>query len=125
MIWKRPCAGLRPVGAADRLGFMGFRLIHICCAVAICASLAAPALANEKRKESCAITANIVSQAVFARMAGQTSDQAKATLRADGSGITGIYKATIPTLVDMVYGFEEDTLGQGVVDEYEAQCLRF
>ncbi|MEO0772821.1 MAG: hypothetical protein AAFZ04_06530 [Pseudomonadota bacterium] len=104
---------------------MGTRFVHITWAGAICALLSAPALANEKRKESCAITADIVSQAVFARMAGQTPDQAKAALRADGSGITGIYKATIPPLVDMVYGFEESTLGQGVVDEYEAQCLSF
>ncbi|MEL7255353.1 MAG: hypothetical protein AAGL23_14340 [Pseudomonadota bacterium] len=104
---------------------MGTRLLHIVYAAVICGVLSAPALANEKRKESCAITAGIVSQAVFARMAGQTPDEAKAALRADGSGITGIYKATIPPLVDMVYGFEKSTLGQGVVDEYEAQCLSF
>ncbi|MEM7731983.1 MAG: hypothetical protein AAF280_04280 [Pseudomonadota bacterium] len=93
--------------------------------MALSISLALPAFSNAKRKESCTITADIVSQAVFARMAGQTPDQAKAALRADGSGITGIYKATIPTLVDMVYGFEESTLGQGVIDEYEKQCLSF
>lgn len=92
---------------------------------AVMLGMALPALANEKRKESCDITADIVSQAVFARMAGQTPAQAKAALRADGSGITGIYKATIPPLVDMVYGFEESTLGQGVVDQYKEQCLGF
>ena len=87
--------------------------------------IAAPALANTKRQESCDITAGIVSQAVDARIAGKTPDQTKAALREDGSGITGIYKATISTLVDMVYGFEESTLGDGVVDEYKTQCLNF
>ncbi|MEM6587084.1 MAG: hypothetical protein AAF641_01450 [Pseudomonadota bacterium] len=100
-------------------------LLKSICVLTLSISLASPSFANAKRKESCAITAEIVSQAVFARMAGQTPDQAKAALRADGSGITGIYKATIPTLVDMVYGFEQSTLGQGVVDEYETQCLSF
>ena len=87
--------------------------------------IAAPSVAATKREQSCTITAGIVSLAVTARMAGQTAKQTKESLRSDGSGVTGIYKATIPTLVDMVYGFEESTLGDGVVDDYKAQCLNF
>ena len=86
--------------------------------------IATPVYAS-KRAESCAITAGIVSQAVDARIAGRTAAEAKSDLASDGSGITGIYKATIPPLVDMVYGFEESTLGEGVVDDYETQCLNF
>ena len=91
---------------------------------ALSLSIAAPALASEQRKETCEITADIVSQAVAARLDGRTQAQAKTDLSQDGSGITGIYKATIPSLVDMVYGFEQSTLGDGVVEDYRAQCLK-
>ena len=93
--------------------------------IAMALWLAAPALASEQRKATCEITAGIVSQAVAARLDGRSQAQAKADLAQDGSGITGIYKATIPSLVDMVYGFEQSTLGDGVVDDYMAQCLKF
>lgn len=94
-------------------------------AIGFVALLATPTLASKQREESCAKTADIVAQAVDARLNGRSSDQAKSDLSGEGSGITGIYKATIPTLVDMVYGFEESTLGPGVVDDYETQCLKF
>ncbi len=87
-------------------------------------AIAAPVAAS-KREESCDITAGIVSQAVEARIAGKTPEQTKSQLSGEGSGITGIYKATIPPLVDMVFGFEGSTLGPEVVDQYEAQCLNF
>ena len=60
-----------------------------------------------------------------ARLDGKTPEQTKTQLASDGSGITGIYKATIPALVDMVFAFEETTLGEGVVEDYETQCLNF
>lgn len=93
--------------------------------VALMIGVAAPVLASTKRQESCAITADIVLQAVEARLDGKTPEQTKTQLASDGSGITGIYKATIPALVDMVFGFEETTLGEGVVEDYETQCLNF
>ncbi|MEM7599027.1 MAG: hypothetical protein AAF382_15140 [Pseudomonadota bacterium] len=93
--------------------------------IALIVMIAAPASASKQRQESCAITADIVSQAVEARLGGKSPDQTKTDLASDGSGITGIYKATIPALVDMVFGFEESTLGQGVVQDYETQCLNF
>lgn len=93
--------------------------------VALIVVIATPVLASTKRQESCAITAGIVSQAVEARLNGKTPDETKTQLASDGSGITGIYKATIPPLVDMVFGFEESTLGAGVVEDYETQCLNF
>lgn len=93
--------------------------------VAVATASFAPAFANAKRAESCAVTAGIVAKAVEARLAGQSADQAKTALRADGSGITGVYKATIAPLVDMVYGFEKSTLGDAAVEQYETQCLAF
>lgn len=93
--------------------------------IACAALIATPTLASSQREESCDITAGIVSQAVTARLAGQTPDQTKALLASDGSGISGIYKATIPPLVDMVFGFEESTLGETVVEDYKSQCLNF
>lgn len=95
------------------------------CAIFLSLLIATPVLASKQRQESCAITAGIVSEAVAARMAGQTSQQTKTKLSSDGSGITGVYKLTIPALVDMVYGFEETTLGDTVVDDYHTQCLNF
>lgn len=93
--------------------------------MALATLIALPVFASSQREESCGVTAEIVAQAVSARLDGQTPDQTKALLARDGSGITGIYKATIPPLVDMVFGFEESTLGETVVEDYKSQCLNF
>lgn len=87
--------------------------------------VAGPAFASDQREESCDATADIVSKAVEARLDGRSQAEAKTELAQDGSGITGVYKATIPALVDMVYGFDQSTLGDTVVDDYKAQCLKF
>jgi hypothetical protein len=88
-------------------------------------AVAVPAHANATREESCKITTDIVSQAVDARLAGQSAETVKTSLAKEGSGITGIYVATIDPLVDMVFGLDASGLNEKTVQDYRTQCLNF
>lgn len=87
--------------------------------------LVLPASAQTEREKSCEITAQIVSIAVQDRLAGRSADAIKAALSREGSGVTGVYVATIDPLVDMVFALNQAGLNDQAVKTYRQQCLNF
>ncbi len=100
-------------------------MLRVSIVISCVMALGAPSFASTPREESCDVTSQIVSQAIVARLSGQSSDAVKETLASEGSGFTGVYVVTIPPLVDMVFSMEESTLSPQAADTYKEQCLNY
>lgn len=84
-----------------------------------------PLSAATQREKSCEITTQIVTIAVKDRLEGRSPDAIKAALAKEGSGITGVYLATIEPLVDMVFALDRNGLSEQAAEDYRTQCLGF
>lgn len=90
-----------------------------------------PALASdEKQKETCAVTAGIVSQAVAERAGGADVNAVKDGFMTGDSAVAEKYQPTVGPLVDWVYTLEaeviaEDGAAETIGATYEKSCLGY
>lgn len=99
--------------------------------VMVVACVATPGHANEdKQKETCRITAEIVSSSVTQRASGETIDSVKDVFMKGDSAVAEKYQPTVGPLVDWVFTLEADVIAEdGAADTiaatYEESCLGY
>ena len=102
----------------------------IWCGLAM-AGLATVAVAeDEKQRETCAKTSEIVSVAVSKRVAGVDVDATKDSLMEGDGAVAEKYQLTVGPLVDWVFGLEPDVIGKknaasSIAATYQESCLGY
>lgn len=106
---------------------MGLRQpwVALCMGAVIAAAVPLPAPAQGLSAENCRATRTIVAAAIAGRKAGETPQAVGARLASDAGGIAARYRATVPTLVDLVYKLDPGLLTEATAAQFETMCLSY
>ena len=107
-----------------------FRIGSVCCALSL-AAVASVASANEdKHKETCRVTADIVRLSVTHRAQGEDVDAVKDIFMTGNTAVAEKYQPTVGPIVDWVFSLETAVIeGSGaanaVAKTYHESCLGY